>query len=207
MNFAKGTEVFTYSGDKIGKISRVVIDSKTRDVTDLVVDRGKDQKVIPAGLIEPGPEDHLVMRETNQSVDDLPDYKTTYYVPLDQAGGPYDSVAYWYPPVDYQYSPGGLPGLRPKMVLETKTNIPEGRVAIEEGAQVVSEDDKHLGNVEQVIADSETKNVTHFVIGKGFLLKEHKVVPADWVRDVKDEKVYLSVESRLFDNLPDYEPR
>lgn len=206
MNFAKNTEVFNYAGDKIGKISRVVIDSMTKDVTDLVVDRGKDEKVIPVGLIETGPEDHLVMRETNQSVDDLPDFETTYYVSLDQAGAPYDSVSYWYPPVDYQYSPGGLPGLHPKMVLETKTNIPDGRVAIEEGAQVVSEDKKHIGNVEQVIADSETHNVSHVVVGKGFLLKEHKLVPANWVRDVKDEKVYLSVEARLFEHLPDYEP-
>src|SRR5262245_1619049 len=107
------------------------------------------------------------MRETNQKIDDCPDYETTHYVPLDQASAPYDNIRayYWYPPVDYQFSPGGmLPGIRPKMILETETSIPEGRAAIEEGAQVMSADDKHIGNVEQVIADSETNNVTHFAV-------------------------------------------
>jgi hypothetical protein len=48
--------------------------------------------------------------------------------------------------------------------------------------------------------------VTHFVIGNGFLLKEHKLVPAHWVNTMMDEKIHLSVESHLFDRLPDYIP-
>jgi hypothetical protein len=48
--------------------------------------------------------------------------------------------------------------------------------------------------------------VTHFVVGKGFLLKEHKLVPAFWVTNVDNGKVYLSVEARVFDRLPDYQP-
>ncbi len=72
---------------------------------------------------------------------------------------------------------------------------------------MISADDKHIGNVEQVVANSETKNVTHFVVGKGFLLKEHKLVPAHWVTSVGENKVYLSVEARLFDRLPDFQPQ
>jgi uncharacterized protein YrrD len=212
MRFVKGVEVFSSTGEKIGTISRVVIDAKTKDITDLVVERGapaNDEKVVPIGLIDSENEERLVLRETNQSVDDLPDYETAHYVSLDPASAPYDSIRtyYWYPPVDYQYSPGGmLPGTRPKMILQTETSIPEGRLAIAEGAQVISADDKHIGNVEQVIANSETNNVTHFVVGKGFLLKEHKLVPSQWVINVENDKVHLSVEARLFDRLPDYQP-
>jgi uncharacterized protein YrrD len=58
-----------------------------------------------------------------------------------------------------------------------------------------------------VIADSEGNTVTHFVVGKGFLLKEHKLVPAFWIAKVANkDKIYLSVEARLFDRLPDYQP-
>jgi uncharacterized protein YrrD len=57
-----------------------------------------------------------------------------------------------------------------------------------------------------VIADSEGNAVTHFVVGKGFLLKEHKLVPAFWFAKVAEEQIYLSVEARLFDRLPDYQP-
>jgi uncharacterized protein YrrD len=212
MNFVKGAEVFTATGEKIGTISRIVIDAKTRDVTDLVVERGalfRDEKVIPVGLVDLENEDRIMLRETNQTVDDFPDYETTHYVSLDQAGVPYENIDtyYWYPPTNFQTPTGGiLPGIRPDYIPETETSIPEGRVAISEGAQVISADDKHIGNVEQVIANSETHTVTHFVVGKGLLLKEHKLVPAHWVTSVDDNKVYLSVEARVFDRLPDYQP-
>ena len=213
MNFVKGAEVFTATGEKIGTISRIVLDAKTRDVTDLVVERGAlltDEKVIPVGLVDLENEDRIMLRETNQSVDDFLDYETTHYVPLDQAGTPYENVDtfYWYPPTNFQTPTGAiLPGIRPDYIPETETSIPEGRVAISEGAQVISADDKHIGNIEQVIANSETNNVTHFVAGKGFLLKEHKLVPAHWITSVGDNKVYLSVEARVFDRLPDYQPQ
>jgi uncharacterized protein YrrD len=213
MNFVKGAEVFTATAEKIGTISRIVIDAKTRDVTDLVVERGalfKDEKVIPVGLVDLENENGITLRETNQSADDFLDYETTHYVPLDQAGVPYENIDtyYWYPPANFQTPTAGiLPGIPPDYVPQTETSIPEGRIAISEGAQVMSADDKHIGNVEQVITNSETNNVTHFVVGKGFLLKEHKLVPAHWVTTVDEDKIYLSVEARLFDRLPDDQPQ
>jgi hypothetical protein len=48
--------------------------------------------------------------------------------------------------------------------------------------------------------------VTHFVIGKGLLLKEHKLVPSFWASSMDEEKIRLSVDSSLFDRLPDYTP-
>jgi sporulation protein YlmC with PRC-barrel domain len=214
MRFAKGTEVFTANGEKVGTISRIVIDAKTRDVTDVVVERGifpRNEIVIPVGLVDLEKEDRLVLRETNQSVDDFLDYETTHYVPVERAGAPYENVEtnYWYPPANFQMQvprAGLISEVVPDQVPQTETSIPEGRVAISEGAQVLSADDKHIGNVEQVVTNSESNTVTHFVVGKGFLLKEHKIVPASWVDKVDDDKVRLSVESSLFDRLPDYHP-
>jgi uncharacterized protein YrrD len=215
MRYVKGSEVFTATGEKVGTVSRVVIDAKTKDVTDLVVERGgvleREEKVIPIGLIHLENEDRIRLRETNQTVENFADYETTHYVPVEQGGVPYDSVEanYWYPPVgsQMQMSRGGLVSSPvPDQVPVTETSIPEGRVAIAEGAQVVSADDHHIGNVEQVITDDEGNTVTHFVIGKGFLLKEHKMVPGSWVTGMKDDQVRLSVDSGLFDRLPDYNP-
>lgn len=213
MRYAKGAEVFTSTGEKIGTVSRIVIDTKTKDVTDLVVERGgllsKEEKVIPVGLVDLEKEDQITLRETNQDVDDFPDYETTHYVYVDQPGvGPENmDLAYWYPPVNPQLQmpmAGAFHGDVPERVTQTETSIPEGRIAISEGARVVSADGKHIGNVEQVITDSQSNTMTHFVIGKGFLLKEHKLVPGQWVNTVEEEKVHLSVEAQLFDRLPDY---
>jgi hypothetical protein len=171
----------------------------------------KEEKVIPIGLVDLESEDRIVLRSTNQGVDDFLNYETTHYVPVDQPGGSHESVdvAYWYPPLNpHIQTPmasvfDGNPG---NQVSQTQSSIPEGRIAIAEGAQVVSADGKHVGNVETVIANSDSNTITHFVIGKGFLLKEHKLVPAFWVDTVKEDKIHLSVEATLFDRLPDYNP-
>lgn len=213
MKFVKGAEVFNAAGEQIGTVSRVVIDAKTSDVTDLVIERGalfKDEKVVPVQLLDTATEDRIVLGETNQSVEDLPNYETTHYVPVDQKGAPFNNLetSYWYPPINFQTpAPGRMPAVPVELDTRTEPGIPEGRIAITEGAAVISADDKHIGNVEQVIMNSEGNSVTHFVIGIGFLLKEHKLVPAHWASSMDDdEKIRLSVDASLFDRLPEYHP-
>ena len=213
MKFVKGAEVFNAAGEQIGTVSRVVIDAKTSDVTDLVIERGalfKDEKVVPVQLLDSATEDRIVLGETNQSVEDLPNYETTHYVPVDQKGAPFNNLetSYWYPPINFQTpAPGRMPAVPVELDTRTEPGIPEGRIAITEGAAVISADDKHVGNVEQVIMNSEGNSVTHFVIGIGFLLKEHKLVPAHWASSMDDdEKIRLSVDASLFDRLPEYNP-
>lgn len=214
MRFVKGADVFTAAGEKIGSISRIVIDTKTKDVTDVVVQRGalfKEEKVIPVGLIDLENADRIALRESNQNVDDFLDYQTTHYVSADQPGMETEHIetAYWYPPLNFQMNvprAGVFPGVLPDHGTETETNLPEGRIAISEGAQVVSADDEHIGNVEQVVMNSESNTITHFVVGKGFLLKEHKLVPAFWVTGMDEDRLRLSVEARVFERLPDHNP-
>ena len=212
MEFVKGADVFNAAGERVGTVSRVVIDAKTSDVSDLVVNRGSlfpDEKVIPIELLDTATEDRISLRETNQSVDDLPNYETTHYVRVDQKGAPYNNLetSYWYPPINFQTpAPGRMPAVPVELDTRTEPGIPEGRIAISEGAPVISADDQHIGNVEQVIMNSEGNAVTHFVIGKGLLLKEHKLVPSFWASSMDEEKIRLSVDSSLFDRLPDYTP-
>lgn len=211
MRFAKGLEIYTAGGEKIGSISRIVIDAKTRDVTDLVVDRGMlgGEKVVPVGLVDTANTkegDRIVLQQTNQDLDDFLDYETKHYVPVGDTDGT-DQTYYFYPPLQLQMPPGAMvPGIEPEHVIETETSIPEGRMAIAQGAKVISMDEKHVGNVEQVIADSESNHVSHFVVGKGFLLKEHKLVPTRWIRNVDGDQVHLSVDADVFGRLPGYQP-
>ena len=168
MRLLKGAEVFTAKGESVGRISRVVIDAKTREITDLVVERGaviKDEKVVPIGLVNVENEDRIILRETNQNIDDFLNYETTRYIPNDEVTEqPSDTIEtyYWYPPISFQFPTTGiLPGgtVVPDFVPRTESAIPEGRVAIGEGAQVIGGDEKHIGNIEQVLADPQTNNV------------------------------------------------
>ncbi len=210
MQFKKGAEVFSGEGEKIGTLNRVVIDPRTREVSNLIVGKGilfRTDKVIPITLVDLDIQDRIVLKKTNQDIlEDFPDFETAHYVPLDEPDNPYHDdieASYWYPPIHPGWAIGNYAGYPlPQFVLKTEQDIPEGTVALEEGAEVISRDGEHVGNVEQVITESQDNGVTHFVISEGFLLKERKLVPAVWVTKVAEDEIHLSVESSLFERLP-----
>ncbi|MFT3894529.1 MAG: PRC-barrel domain-containing protein [Anaerolineales bacterium] len=118
-----------------------------------------------------------------------------------------DSVL-WYPPVNTAWWAGGsgavsYPQLR---FTEGKDLFPEENVVLKEGSKVISTDGKTIGTVAQVIMDRPTRTATHIVISAGLFLKEEKVIPTLWIKEVKDDVVKLSVWSDMFDSLPRYEP-
>ena len=65
--------------------------------------------------------------------------------------------------------------------------------------------DQHIGDVEKVISDSDSGQMTHFVVSQGVLLKEHKLIPEHWVSSLGEDEVHLAVRARVVENLPDYE--
>ena len=69
----------------------------------------------------------------------------------------------------------------------------------------MSSDDKHVGDVERILVDPDTNEVTHFVISQGLLFKDRKLVPIHWVNSVEEDNVYLVVSSTVLDRLPSYE--
>lgn len=71
---------------------------------------------------------------------------------------------------------------------------------------MISKDGKHIGNVEEVIVETDEYRATHIVVSEGIFLRERKLVPTIWIRDVVEDQITLSVYSDLFDRLPDYEP-
>jgi hypothetical protein len=87
----------------------------------------------------------------------------------------------------------------------TTRNIPEDTIPIREGTNVMSSDDKHVGDVERIFVDPDSNQATHFVISQGILFKDRKLVPAYWVTSVEEEQVHLSVNSRLLERLPSYQ--
>jgi hypothetical protein len=166
--------------------------------------------VIPITLVDLEIEDRIVLKKINQDIlEDFPDFETTEYVPLGESDNPYQSeieASYWYPPAHLGWTAGAYLGYPlPQFVLKTEQEIPEGTVALEEGAKVISRDGEHIGNIEEIITESEDHRVTHVVVSEGFLLKEHKLVPAVWVANVAEDEVHLSVDASLFERLPEFQ--
>lgn len=231
----EGTGVYTPGDEQVGKVSGFVVDPATHEVTHIVVQKGwlfPEDKVLAFDMIQSADEDKVVLKENIGDIDQLPAFEETHFItPRDanitREGGsmPVEerrraeiiqeeanegrsaalSVApayYWYPPHGYVGYPVGYYGLPP---METVRNIPADTIPVREGTDVMSSDGEHVGDVERLFVEPASNKVTHFVISQGVFFKDRKLVPAHWVRSAEEDKVHLSVNSALLDQLPSYE--
>lgn len=215
MQFKKGADVVTADGEKVGDIDRVVIDPREQEVTHVVVREGflfSEDKVVPVELVASATEDRVTLQDAVEDLDALPSFEEHHYIPLTGDERARSSVPeeedyvpplYWYPaygaPMTY---PTGHP--TPTYATEVERNIPEDTVPLEEGAEVISVEGEHVGDVERVITDSRDKHVSHFLIAEGVLFKEKKLVPISWIDVVGENEVHLAVGSAFLENLPEY---
>ena len=156
--------------------------------------------------------ERIALEKNAEELELLPSYEPDAYINLDKSAYPDEDqnldVSYWYPPLFYPWwiAGGGSPGRYPKpQYVKAEDVIPDETVALEEGAKVISVDGEHIGNVEEVIVETDENRATHFVVSEGFFLKERKLVPTIWITDVDEDQITLSVHSDLFDRLPEYE--
>jgi uncharacterized protein YrrD len=216
MELKEGTSVFTSSGDEVGKINRFVLDPATNEVTHIVVQKGwllPEDKVVPIAMIGTATEERVVLNQKVEDLDQLPPFEETHFVelaeedvhPTDSSTYRYAPAYYWYPPSGYIGYPEFGPGYYGWPPVETTRNIPADTVPLKEGANVMSLDGEHVGDVERLFVDSDSNRATHFLISEGLLFKERKLIPAHWVKSVEEDKVRLTVPSRLLERLPTYQ--
>jgi uncharacterized protein YrrD len=226
MQFKKGTSVYTAGGDTVGHIDRVVIDPQTNEIVGVVVRKGflfTEDKVVLSEHIARSTEDRVELRADITDLDSMPTYDDVQYIPLNEANldkdvvdanpadATYAAPMYWYPPIGLSAAyPGGIgytaaaPAVAQPYVTKTEKNIPEGTVALKEGANVYSSDDKHVGDLDRIYTENRNDTATHFLISQGLFFKARKLVPINWVKSVTDKEVRLSVPSELLNRLPDY---
>ncbi len=233
MQFKEGTHVYTSDGEDIGSIDRVILDPSTNNVSGLVVKQGwlfSEDKVVSIDLVDSATEKRVTLTRTDHNLQDLPAFEETYYIPLEEEDYPVtpetEAVAFpnYAAPASYGYAPlgtawwgyGGFFGMPPAdpvatsgygadYVQRTQRNIPEGAVAVKEGAKVLSMSGDHVGDVEEIFTDPQSSHVTHILISQGVLFKDHKLVPTNWIESTAENEVRLTVNTSLVDRLPEYE--
>lgn len=211
MQFNIGAKVVTADGEQVGSVDRVVIEPDTKEVTRLVVQKGflfTEDKVIPTNLVSSATEEQVSLQKKEDDLDEFPDFIESHFVPVER--GPASvpitrdraRTFYWYPPIGGY---GGFAGhAMPQFVVKSE-QVPEGTVALEEGANVITSDGEHVGDVERVFIDPESDRATHLLISEGLFLKEKKLVPTRWIKHAFEVEVRLSVNSKLVESLPEYQ--
>lgn len=72
------------------------------------------------------------------------------------------------------------------------------------GTEIFTADNRKVGAIDRVVIDPHTKEVTHLVVRKGFLFKEHKVIPISLVAGAGEDYITLrAFEDEL--ELPKFE--
>ena len=208
MQFNQGASVVTLDGKEAGHIDRVVIDPESDQVTHLVIQRGllqRQDKVVPIAAVTIEQEGQLTVHVKSDELALLPDFEEELYRLADEGrGGDAPSVVSVYPPY-----PGGVPMFAdygPRYVAESHLNIPDNTVALKEGAKVIARDNKEVGHVAQILTSTPADQVTHFLVVKGLLVKEHRLIPVRWVDRLADGEVNLAVDSSTVERLPVIEP-
>jgi sporulation protein YlmC with PRC-barrel domain len=223
----KDARIKNADGDDIGNLNRFVIDPKTRKITHIVFEQGTllpKEYVLPMEWVDQVLDTEILLRPLPVSVDDYPPFEEENYVISEERdlleteyirADPGLRMHYYYPPMTYR--PGGAPadagrgiapgsiGPRPGVRKEVQENIPEHTIALKEGAKVWSNDQKHVGDVEKVFVDPKNNKATHLLITKGFLSKERKLVPVDWVENIYEDRVNLAMRGDFMENLPEYQ--
>ena len=234
MQFRESAKVYTADGQEVGTIDRVVMDPETMQVSHIVVRKGwlfTEDKVVPTSLVEHATADEVRLKVGADKLDDLPEFEETHYLPYDFDSGyatgtvatPGDAAAgsarpvYAYPPMgagwlgfrsayDYPMRRYGA-GAYSSQLQATKVerNIPAGTVALKEGTSVFDNTGSKVGSVARVFTDGDTHEATHLLISEGWLFKEQRLVPVDWIRDVSgDEVVHLKVGADFLQRVPEY---
>ena len=217
MQFKDGTSVYTFDGQHVGRVDRLVLNPKTKEVTDIVVRKGilfTEDKVVPLSLIASATEDRVSLRADTGKLDELPLFEEMHYIPVDEdelrnADHPAGmaSSLYWYPPMaGWTGYPGGVGYAYPPLYrIETDLNIPKGTVALREGARVFSANNDHVGNVAQVFTEPSGDQVTSFLMSEGIFFKAKKLVPVAWIGEIQEGEIHLSVGTPILDKLPEYQ--
>ena len=216
MQFREGANILTANGEKLGEIGRVVLDPKTKEVTNLVVEKGflfTEEKVIPMSLVESATEKEVTL-SGEVEFESLPNFQESHFIAAEvqpqQNQQPQVRVArsvYAYPPAvsardEEQRSAYGMPNY----VKTISRNIPKGSVALEIGANMLDKDGNAIGKVEEILMDRQADVATHLVVSEGLFLKEKKLIPASWIAHVEDNEVQISMSSDYVNGMPDYHP-
>jgi hypothetical protein len=160
---------------------------------------------VPVDLIAETTENQIVLHNQTEDLESFPSFEEERIITEnDQFSSPGEA-----PKVIYGVSgmvTTVVPNPEDRIVTRMEQNIPEGTVALKEGAKVLTADDKHLGNVDRILADPSDERATHLIITQGLLTKERKLIPMQWVSLLGEESVHLGVTEAEISELASTSP-
>jgi sporulation protein YlmC with PRC-barrel domain len=73
-----------------------------------------------------------------------------------------------------------------------------------QGVGVITTDDEEVGQLERVVIDPRSQEITHLIVKRGLLAGNDKVVPLGLVASAGEERIVLREGKQHFEALPDF---
>lgn len=199
-DFHIGAQVHCTDGP-CGKLVKIVVDPKTQQVTELIVEKGfllKTDRVIPVSAVASATEQDVHLNVDSDDVAGFTEYReVTVKEPAPDAGG-YRTMANSGSAFG-AYSEPHVPMIRKRL----REGITAGKAVIDRKSGVENLD-KTLGHVDHVIVDGETGKISHLVMRSG-LFAEYHLLPIEVVEEVGDD-IFVLLSREELAALPRYEP-
>lgn len=190
--FNIGADVVDNRQEKVGTVAFVVVRPPEMRITDIVVSTGAilgRDVVVPVDAVADVEEDTVSLSIGKDELNHYPDYVDVQYK---------QPPAGWAPPTALGYPTAGLlfpEGMNQEMYYpepaSVTVNTPPGTVGLQEGMDVESSDGHKVGSIAALETDTESKDVTGFVVKHGFLFTHDTFIPAEDVAEIEEGKVRL----------------
>ncbi|MFT3893937.1 MAG: PRC-barrel domain-containing protein [Anaerolineales bacterium] len=205
--FHRNATILSAEGKPVGSIERVVVNTETHVLTDIIVSTGdrsnREEKVVPVELVDETADGHIVLREEAGVLQGCPPFEERKPVPAESETTVVDDES---PLVGYPILSSPIKSLSDEeSSTRIERNIPDGTVAMKEGATVVTSEGKSIGHVERILIDPTVDQITHLLVASGLLLKQAKLIPIAWVMSLGEDKIHLRVKrirSSSLDPIP-----
>lgn len=197
MDVPVNADVFCADGSGCGRSTYVIISPNDRQVTHVVVEKHvfpRDERVVPVNMIHESTPTRIDLRTTPEVFDALPPFVELEYQKGEDA---------WehYAPGEWIFSPGALPAQA--AVPLQRENVPEGSLALRRGARVEATDGS-VGTVADLVVDPVSSEISHVIVLQGGLFNQrHVTLSAEQIDHIDDDGVYLKIDRRAVELLPD----
>lgn len=181
MQIKLGAKVYSSDDRMVGNVGHIVIYPGTKEITHLVIQKGQlfnTDRVINVESIHSADEKRVILRQAASELANTPEFVRGQYVPVAPA----------------------------EQASAITAGIPQGTVALKEGARVITSNGQRVGNVERIYTAPGGDRATNLLISKGLLMKARKVIPTDLISSVLEEEVRLAVDSDFLNSLPENIP-
>lgn len=200
-----GAQVYCRDG-ACGKLIKVVVDPNTKQVRDLIVEKGflqKQDRVLPVSIVEAATPDEIHVAVASDKLRDYPEYREAdFALPAPE----WEGEKYGAGQVLYWPSPYGPPLARPVPMIRQRVRegIPSSLETIGRGTPVRNVQGP-IGKVDHVLVDPQSREIAHLVVRRG-LLSDLPILPVDRVKSISERGILIEMDEEELQTLPRYWP-